>query len=150
MRKCKNCGVPLRGRIDKIFCTRYCRADYHNKQKRMKNAENQKVKSSSQEEKNGGYQPATEATEGAINEGRAELLELFMMQQTISQALTLHHYREQDLAKLPFDQQAKVVRIKKALPAKYLATVLSHVNADIDKKCEEIVSLKKTVTDGKN
>jgi hypothetical protein len=116
----------------------------------MKNAENQTVKSSSQEEKNGGYQPATEATEGAINEGRAELLELFMLQQTISQVLTLHHHRGQDLAKLPFDQQTKILRLKESLPAKYLANVLSHVNDDIDKKCEEILSLKKTVTDGKN
>ena len=35
MRKCKMCKKKLSGRIDKIFCSTYCKSDFHFKLRRV-------------------------------------------------------------------------------------------------------------------
>ncbi|MGB3849468.1 MAG: hypothetical protein WA958_05830 [Tunicatimonas sp.] len=34
MRKCPSCGEPVQGRIDKRFCSPYCKSAYHYQQNR--------------------------------------------------------------------------------------------------------------------
>lgn len=29
MRTCKECGKPLEGRVDKMFCSHYCKSNFH-------------------------------------------------------------------------------------------------------------------------
>lgn len=35
-RKCLRCGAPLKGRMDKKFCSDECRTDYHNDLRRLR------------------------------------------------------------------------------------------------------------------
>lgn len=37
-RTCLNCGEPLQGRVDKIFCNSYCKSNYHYESKKNQEA----------------------------------------------------------------------------------------------------------------
>tara|TARA_R110002050_G_scaffold300660_1_gene471267 strand:+ start:1317 stop:1685 length:369 start_codon:yes stop_codon:yes gene_type:complete len=36
MKKCKNCKEPVEGRMDKVFCSSYCKSTYHYKESKEK------------------------------------------------------------------------------------------------------------------
>jgi hypothetical protein len=38
MEKCLNCGEELKGRVGKVFCTPYCRSNYHYQNNKEKEA----------------------------------------------------------------------------------------------------------------